>query len=111
MDDEQRLNACLTLYKQQMEHYHKTQDVEWKGTFGAWTFGVAMLCATLQPTFGMASARRQVWTSNHPVRIFSSELHGLGAWKIPGQIRNLPSCLFSAFRPEPGRYSCNEFAE
>ena len=49
-----------------MEHYHETQHVGWKGTFGAWTSGVAMLCATLQPTFGMASARRQVYG---PIRV------------------------------------------
>jgi hypothetical protein len=40
-----KLETCVTLYKQQMEHYHKTQDVEWKGTFGAWTI-VAVAVAT-----------------------------------------------------------------
>ena len=57
MNDEKKLDAALALYKQQMEHYHKTQDVEWKGTFGAWTLGVAMLWATFQPTFRMGSSR------------------------------------------------------
>jgi hypothetical protein len=38
MDEKQwRVEALLSLYKQQMEHYHHTQQVEWKANFGVWT--------------------------------------------------------------------------
>lgn len=47
-EKKQKLETCLTLYKQQMEHYHKTQDVEWKGTFGAWTLTAAAVATTFQ---------------------------------------------------------------
>jgi hypothetical protein len=56
--DDKKLEACLTLYKQQMEHYHKTQDIEWKGTFGAWTLVGAAVAATFQPTWHVPSG---VW--------------------------------------------------
>jgi hypothetical protein len=35
--DEKRVEAFLSLYKQQMEHFHQTQGIEWKGNFGIWT--------------------------------------------------------------------------
>lgn len=39
MDETQRsvLDAFLTLYKQQMEHFRHTQQLEWKANFGIWT--------------------------------------------------------------------------
>jgi hypothetical protein len=39
MNEEQprQIEALLDLYKQQMEHYHHTQQVEWKANFGVWT--------------------------------------------------------------------------
>jgi hypothetical protein len=38
MDEKQwRVEALLDLYKQQMEHYHHTQEVEWKANLGVWT--------------------------------------------------------------------------
>lgn len=36
-DAARRVELLLELYKQQMEHYHKTLEVEWKCNFGVWT--------------------------------------------------------------------------
>lgn len=51
MDDKERVQAYISLYKQQMERYTKTQDIEWKGNFGIWTLlaGAIYLAAT-RPT-------------------------------------------------------------
>lgn len=43
-----RLDTCVEFYKQQMEHYHKTQEVEWKGTFGAWALAASAVALTFQ---------------------------------------------------------------
>lgn len=37
MNDKERAEIYLSLYRQQMERYCKTQDVEWKANFGVWT--------------------------------------------------------------------------
>ena len=37
MDEEKRAQLFVDLYKQQMEHYHHTQTIEWKANFGVWT--------------------------------------------------------------------------
>jgi len=39
MDETQRsvLEGFLNLYKQQMEHFRHTQQIEWKANFGIWT--------------------------------------------------------------------------
>ncbi len=37
LKNEDKLKAYVDLYKQQMLHYEKSQDVEWKGSFGVWT--------------------------------------------------------------------------
>jgi hypothetical protein len=37
MDEAQRVEGFLDLYKQQMEHYHNTQKIEWKANLGIWT--------------------------------------------------------------------------
>lgn len=41
-----RLDTCVEFYKQQMEHYHRTQAVEWKGTFGAWALAATAVALT-----------------------------------------------------------------
>jgi hypothetical protein len=38
-----KVDAYINLYKQQMDRFNKTQDVEWKGNFGVW----AMLAAAI----------------------------------------------------------------
>lgn len=43
MDDAAKVDACLRMYERQMTHYEKTQDVEWKGSFGVW----ALLAAAI----------------------------------------------------------------
>jgi hypothetical protein len=43
VDEEKRVESFIDLYKQQMEHYHHTQDVEWKGNFGVWTLLVGAI--------------------------------------------------------------------
>ena len=45
MDDEQsrRVDALLRLYKEQMEHFRHTQDIEWKANFGIWTLLAAAI--------------------------------------------------------------------
>jgi hypothetical protein len=37
MNEAQRVEALLALYKQQMEHFRHTQEIEWKANFGIWT--------------------------------------------------------------------------
>ncbi len=41
MDEEQsrKVEALLTLYKQQMEHFRHTQEIEWKANFGDYVLG------------------------------------------------------------------------
>jgi hypothetical protein len=46
--DKEKLDAALRLYAGQMDHYHKTQDVEWRGTLAAWAFSAGTLAATFQ---------------------------------------------------------------
>jgi hypothetical protein len=36
MSDKEKVEAYISLYKQQMDRFGKTQDVEWKGNFGVW---------------------------------------------------------------------------
>lgn len=36
MEDKERVEAYISLYKQQMDRFSKTQDIEWKGNFGIW---------------------------------------------------------------------------
>jgi hypothetical protein len=35
--NEKHIAAYLELYKQQMERFHQTQEIEWKANFGLWT--------------------------------------------------------------------------
>jgi len=42
------LEAYLSLCRQQMDHYHKLQQVEWRGTFGAWTLMAGAAYFTVQ---------------------------------------------------------------
>jgi hypothetical protein len=37
MDEEKRVRAFIELYKQQMERFRQTQEIEWKANFGLWT--------------------------------------------------------------------------
>jgi len=37
MDEAKRVEALLALYKQQMEHFRHSQQIEWKANFGVWT--------------------------------------------------------------------------
>ena len=37
MDYEKRVAAFIEIYKQQMQRFHQTQQVEWKANFGVWT--------------------------------------------------------------------------
>ena len=60
-DKATQLETCLTFYKQQMEHNHQTQQVEWKGTFGAW----ALLAAALGLSFqSQSSFRFNSWVAS-----------------------------------------------
>ena len=43
MSQNDRVEAYIELYRQQMDHYHKTQQVEWKGNFGVWTLLAAAI--------------------------------------------------------------------
>lgn len=38
MTPEKKVDAYIALYKQQMERFGKTQEIEWKGNFGLWAF-------------------------------------------------------------------------
>ena len=42
-DESKRVDECLELYRQQMQHYHKTQEVEWKGDFRGVALGLQPL--------------------------------------------------------------------
>ena len=37
MDEDKRVQAFIDLYKQQMERFRQTQEMEWKANFGLWT--------------------------------------------------------------------------
>jgi hypothetical protein len=43
MEDKDRVNAYIDFYKQQMEHYHKKQEMEARGSFGVWTLLAAAI--------------------------------------------------------------------
>lgn len=51
----ERVDAYLTLYQQQMARYDKLQNVEWKGTFGAWTLMAAAAYLVLQRELQLGS--------------------------------------------------------
>jgi hypothetical protein len=36
MDDKDQVDAYINRYKQQMDRYSRTQEIEWKGNFGVW---------------------------------------------------------------------------
>ena len=40
--------AYVRLYERQMSHYEKTQEIEWKGSFGIWTLLAAAIALALQ---------------------------------------------------------------
>jgi hypothetical protein len=47
MNDSERVQALLDLYKQQMGQFQHTQDIEWKANFGIWTLlAVSIYVAT-----------------------------------------------------------------
>lgn len=48
MDDKDKVETYVKLYQQQMEHYHHTQDVEWRGNFGIWTLLAAAIYLTIE---------------------------------------------------------------
>jgi len=48
MEDKDQVETYIKLYQQQMEHYHHTQDVEWKGNFGIWTLLAAAIYLFVQ---------------------------------------------------------------
>jgi hypothetical protein len=37
MNDKERAEIYVSLYKHQLDHYERTRDVEWKANFGIWT--------------------------------------------------------------------------
>jgi hypothetical protein len=37
MEDDKQFQGLLDLYKQQMQHRHYTQDIEWRANIGFWT--------------------------------------------------------------------------
>jgi hypothetical protein len=47
MEEKEQVQAYISLYKQQMERYGRTQDIEWKGNFGVWALlaGASYLAA------------------------------------------------------------------
>lgn len=47
-DDKARVDGYVQLYKQQMEHYHKKQDMEARGSFGVWTLLGASIYLTVE---------------------------------------------------------------
>ena len=48
LDNKTKIDACLAIYKQQMEHYHSTQQVEWRVTIGTWALGAGAVALTFQ---------------------------------------------------------------
>ena len=51
--DKDKLDGNLRLYERQMTHYEKTQDVEWKGSFGIWTLLAAGIAWALKDRFAI----------------------------------------------------------
>jgi hypothetical protein len=45
MDTSKKLDAYISLYKTQMEHFRNTVQIEWRVTFAAWTLLVALTYA------------------------------------------------------------------
>ena len=56
MNEEQRVHALIELYKQQMERFHQTQQVEWKANFGIWTLLASASYLAAQGKFRIASS-------------------------------------------------------
>jgi len=48
LSPEKRLDAYLTLYKAQMEHFRNTVQIEWRVTFAAWTLLVILTYAAAE---------------------------------------------------------------
>ena len=48
MEDKDRVEGYVELYKQQMEHYHKKQEMEARASFGVWTLLGASIYLTVE---------------------------------------------------------------
>ena len=60
-----RIDTYLRLYERQMTHYEKTQEVEWKGSFGIWTLlaaGIALASSTeARSHLGVSASSWWLW--------------------------------------------------
>jgi hypothetical protein len=63
MEEKDKVEAYISLYKQQMERYGKTQDIEWKGNFGVWALlaGASFLAAKEPVTLSHCTTGLVLW--------------------------------------------------
>jgi hypothetical protein len=71
MSNGEKVAAYLRLYERQMTHYEKTQDVEWKGSFGVWTLLAAAIVWAMK---NRAAVPEDMW---RPVLIGVVLVHAL----------------------------------
>lgn len=78
MDEERRvrIEAFISLYKQQMERFHQTQQVEWKGNFGVWTLLAGATYLAKEATVPVSLCIVL------PVLFLLCVFHGAWLWKI-----------------------------
>jgi len=77
MDEAQRVEALLALYKQQMEHFHHTQQIEWKANFGIWTLLAGAIYVATKESVHLSRG----WTAA-VVLIFAVVVHALWLWRV-----------------------------
>lgn len=97
-----RVNALLDLYREQMEHFRHTEQIEWKGNFGVWTLlaGAIYLSAKESiridlrwplPLLGIAWLSHAFWLYKiHRSEVFDKELWTRYRAEALRLIRNTP---------------------
>jgi hypothetical protein len=77
VDSKDVVDGYIKLYERQMAHYEKSQEIEWRGSFGIWTLlGAAIYWATTTTTV-LPLGR---WGS--VILLLAPLLHGLWLYKM-----------------------------
>jgi hypothetical protein len=92
-EKEKRVQSFLELYKQQMERYRQTQEIEWKANFGLWTL-LAGAIYLLKDRFASLSSHL-AWIA----LVFLVVLHGWWLYKIH-KSEEVDKELWSHYRAE-----------
>jgi hypothetical protein len=101
MDDENKVQAYLELYKAQMEHFNNTRDFEWRINLALWSailvitgflVGKVTIDSSSLWIFAAIFLWHFIWmiqiqktedTDEHVMRAYRQHIEELAAWKVP----------------------------